>query len=59
MYNDKKKTELGRDPLNYKDKSECLKFEQKPIEIDTFSEIEEEKIQEKIEKESKKDTNQL
>lgn len=45
MYNDKKKTELGRDPLNYKDKSECLKFEQKPIEIDTFIEIEEEKIQ--------------
>ena len=31
-------------------KTECYKFEQKPVKIDTFREIEEGKIKKKIEK---------
>lgn len=51
---DKKKAELGKDPSNYKDKNEHFKFEQKSIEIDSFNEIEEEKMREKIERRKQK-----
>ena len=51
---DKKKAERGNDLSNFKDKNGELKFEQKPMEIDTFDEIEEEKTKEKIEKRKKK-----
>lgn len=45
---------LSKDLSNLKDKNEVFKFEQKPIEIDTFDKIEEEKTKEKIEKRKKK-----
>ena len=53
-YKDKKKAELDKDPSNFKDKNEHFKFEQKPIEIDSFNEIEEEKMRERIKRRKQK-----
>ena len=51
-YKDKKKFEqLDKDPKVFlKDRNEQFKFEQKPIEIDDFNNLEEEEVRKKIEK---------
>ena len=54
VYKDKKKAELGKDPSSYKDKNYHFKFEQKPVETDSFNEIEDEKMRVKIEKRKQK-----
>ena len=51
-YKDKKKFEqLDKDPKVFlKDRNEQFKFEQKPIEIDDFNNLEEQEVRKKIEK---------
>ena len=57
-YKDIKKLEhLGKEPSNStKDRNETFNFEQKPFEIDGFNDVEEQKINKKIEKRRKKKT---
>ena len=53
---DKKRLEQsGKNPQNYTiERNESFVFKQKPIEIDTFNDEEEEKIKERVEKRKKK-----
>ena len=53
----KKLEHLGKEPSNStKDRNETFNFEQKPLEIDGFNDVEEQKINKKIEKRREKKT---
>ena len=48
---------LSKEPSNFtKERNETFKFEQKPLEIDDFNKVKEEKFNKKIEKRKKKKT---
>ena len=56
-YRDKKKldTSLGKNPNNYKEiRNETYVYEQKPVKVDDFNEIEEKEVKERFEKRKQK-----